>query len=151
MKLGSMLPGGSNRPELLSRDHILPQSQGGRNTMYGDTRNIREVCRSCNGNLAAAMQCVGALKCAMMVADDTRTPLKYVFRQWRFGEMLAAGSADGISKIARRNQRAMRVSELTKGEYIWPANTAAKQVWNLATLSMARYIVETEEMIGERL
>ena len=45
----------------------------------------------------------------------------------------------------------MRVSELTKGEYIWPANTAAKQVWNLATLSMARYIVETEEMIGERL
>jgi hypothetical protein len=60
-------------PQTRSRDHILPKRDGHGSHVYGDTRNIRIVCQSCNGLLDRLGQCPGAVACWIAV---TR-------REWR--------------------------------------------------------------------
>jgi hypothetical protein len=60
-----MIRGGNRRmyPQTRSRDHILPKRDGHGSHIYGDTRNIRIVCQSCNGLLDRLGQCPGAVAC----------------------------------------------------------------------------------------
>ena len=105
--------------------------------IYGDTNNIEYMCQECNSLRAAAGHCWGALA-AMLAIDSNRARVGVALQRW-------ASSQDMAPPGARRGtipQRAPLVPrkpviyrDLSR-EFIYPADTAAKRVWNLATLKL---------------
>lgn len=62
-----------------TRDHIKPREFGG----LSIPENIRIVCSDCNGLRALAGHCVGALACALAVANEMRIAPLHVILRWR--------------------------------------------------------------------
>lgn len=92
-------------PQRASRGHILPRARGGEFIMHLDTRNSRWMCAACNGLVAGAYHCVGALACARDVARDlSRTDpsvtTRTVMNQWGFGKL--------VNDLHRRDAEAAR-------------------------------------------
>ena len=120
-----------------SKDHILPKARGGTLFIHDDVRNWRIICQRCNGLLAAAGECLGALAAVRSVPGDDVTTM----RLWGFGPLAQA--------ILTEDQKAQRKvldaaidraceplrSPVLSHDYLYPADTAAKRVWNLAVLA----------------
>ena len=128
---------GMNEPHRRSRDHILPLSRDGRRgvMIHVDVRNIEEMCQSCNGLRAACGHCWGAVACVKAVTENPDQAAA-TMRRW------IAASKDRTGAEAERKRKAkeavrigMLIYKIGEEEFIWPADTAAKRVWNLATLA----------------
>ena len=137
----------------ISRDHILPRSWGGLFEMFGGVRNKRIMCRRCNVQLATCGHCIGALACLRSVALAQDVPLSRLIRKWRMGVVAAgirspgqraneewqpSGAKRGTSAYPHADQRvaiARAIDRIGIGEFVFPAETAAARVWNLATLA----------------
>lgn len=149
---------GPTHPKRKTRDHVLPQARGGTySVIHGDVRNLETMCADCNEFRAQCGHCWGAVACVDTVARDTRSTRSAVYHQWKLGhqqQIVAAIDAGGTFRSippmvpdAReeydsrrtRNREAVRlgmtVHRIGVDEFIWPADTAAKRVWNLATLA----------------
>lgn len=149
-----------------SRDHILPLSRGGRfAVMWGDVNNIEIMCAGCNGFRGACGNCWGAVACVDAVARDSGQNRGQIFRRWKLGlqtEIIKSADAaikprvrsvspphisvpeseDAMARQERSRlavQLGMAVHKIGPPEFIFPADTAAKRVWNLATLRMGAY------------
>ncbi len=77
-----------HHPMRRSRDHILPRIRGGVFRMYGDTRNLRQMCQRCNERLAKSGFCIGAYACIDSVAKDISKAYGYVHKLWHMGKYL---------------------------------------------------------------
>lgn len=140
-------------PHRLSKDHILPTSWGGRDKLYGDVRNTILMCQACNELRARAGHCWGMFACAQTVARSERVKVTTILIQWR-----VQARTMGIPKPPRiyvpapvddkpppweHNRGAVAlgiaVSRAGADEFIFPADTSAKRVWNLATLARHGY------------
>lgn len=79
--------------------------------------------------------------CAADVAAKTDRSVRDILRLWRFRE----DRTSDIERVAgkRKNAQAvslgMAVNKIGAFEFVYPADSAAKRVWNLATLSMGGY------------
>ncbi len=140
----------SHRPSAVSRDHILPRERGGRFVIHGDTRNRRLICVGCNGRLGTCGHCVGALACVYAVSGPT-SPLA-VIQAWGMGVVASSITGpwtrpaaewdlppapkeprpDAFPHAAARVAIARAVDRIGLPEFIFPAETAAARVWNLA-------------------
>jgi hypothetical protein len=130
----------------ISRDHILPRSWGGLFEMFGGVRNKRIMCRRCNVQLATCGHCIGALACLRSVALAQDVPPSRLIRKWCMGVVAAGIPSPGQPSNAKRgasayphaDQRvaiARAIDRIGLGEFVFPAETAAARVWNLATLA----------------
>lgn len=143
-----------SKPDSLTYDHILPRERGGTLSMHGyahcrgiggPTRNRRIVCKHCNELLGQCGHCIGALACvrAVMTADAPPRSERSVLKAWGMYAVAKAASPE-----TRRQDRptatpgareavavARAVDSIGLDEFCWPADTAARRVWNLATLA----------------
>ena len=125
-------------PRRMSRDHILPQSRGAPqgDTIHGDVRNIEVMCQSCNFLRAACGHCWGAVACMLAITHDL-TRIAAVMQRWqaiRQGPALTPRQ----KVIAHAARYGMRMRYLPAEDFVYPADTAAKRVWNLAVLASMR-------------
>jgi hypothetical protein len=133
--------------------------------MWGDVNNIEINCASCNGFRAACGNCWGAVACIEAVSRSTGNSRETIYRAWKFGALCeAVREADAAIKptvhsvrprdeikresdaVILRRARAheqvrlgMAVHKIGVDEFIYPADTPAKRVWNLATLARGGY------------
>lgn len=140
-------------PTAPSRDHILPKVRGGRDTIHGGVPNVVIICRTCNAWRGSCGHCWGAAACVDAVAASDGATRREVFRRWELHRLpveAAIPPAPGAEDVPRapaavmaRNHEAVKlgmvVNKIGPDEFIWPADTAAKRIWNLATLTMAGY------------
>ena len=70
-----------------SNDHILPRVRGGTDILYGDVRNTRTTCQTCNLWLSQCGYCVGALMCVTAVAGWRRGAFARTYKQWGLGRI----------------------------------------------------------------
>lgn len=124
-----------------SRDHILPQERGGRDLLYGDVINIVIMCQACNEIRAAAGHCWAMVACAVAVGGKSHDAIRRTLLAWR----PRVDRSPEIDRVAakRKNQDAIEIGIVVHrvgcDEFIFPADTAAKRVWNLATLRRGGY------------
>lgn len=116
-----------------SRDHIIKYVDGGRVFIHRDTRNIRIVCQRCNGLLNEFQQCPGAVVCLLSV-DPTRGLHKKRRRRTATARTSQRRTVTGLVP-ASAVPVLLPASVAPAPEYIFPADTAAKRVWNLVTLA----------------
>ena len=129
--------------------------------MYGDTRNRRIICRGCNTRLGTCGHCVGALGCIYAVAAPNGDAGAVIWR-WGMGAVATAipGRWErGVEPLAFRDPAhwedgpeprsrptayphaaervaiARVIDAIGLDEFVFPAETAAARVWNLATLA----------------
>lgn len=125
-------------PHRQSRDHILPQVRGGKFIIHGDTRNIEIMCQACNGWRASCGHCWGLAACIDAVARDLHVTRETILRRWRVPMPKQPPAHDKRASF-QAVQIGRAVNRGGADEYIWPADTAAKRVWNLATLAKYGY------------
>jgi hypothetical protein len=139
--------GSRRRP---SRDHILPQSRGGRQNIHG-AKNIVTMCQECNGWRAACGHCWAIAACVDAVAGTESVDRWKIYKRWRLAHM------DNPEEIARAARKARsfaavrigrKVERIGLDEFVWPADTAAKRVWNLATLARGSGRTQSETPAG---
>lgn len=124
-------------PRRPSRDHILPQSRGGENTVHG-ARNITIICQDCNGWRSACGHCWAIAACVDAVARAEHVDRWTIYKRWQLNLMDDPWRRAEQARKARSAEAvrtAMKVERIGLDEFVWPADTAAKQVWNLATLA----------------
>ena len=121
-------------PYRMSRDHIRPREWGGTVRTYGDTRNVRVMCQDCNGLIAACGHCAAAAACVRDVARQTGARTGAVLSAWEMYRHQPRKPTVMIRREKPRDQPAV----YPRGEFIYPAVSAAARVWNLATLSKIR-------------
>ncbi len=126
----------SSHPQRKSFDHRLPRSRGASRLPDG-VNNFRTMCQACNGLLAAAGHCVGAVACLRAVSDDMCSTPVAVFRKWRMSKVWNTDQEREARKnVGRLKHGHTRPRVYTDpDEFVYPANTAAARVWNLATLA----------------
>lgn len=153
-------PKTSKDPERESRDHILPVMWGGKNDIDG-ARNIKVVCQRCNERRAMCLHCVAIVACVEEVAHATDSSFDSIFRQWKLGYVSLAHEwrppkaaaamlkrrmekADDMQRSEERRKAnaatidvARQVHRIGIDEFVYPADTPAKRVWNLVTLRRA--------------
>lgn len=121
-----------------SRDHILPRERGAGNgsMIHGDVRNVEIMCQECNSLRAACGHCWGAVACVLAISEN-RAVGAATMQRW-----MAARGGDRV--IARRAKAAeavkigMIVQRVGRDEFLYPADTAAKRVWNMITLERGK-------------
>lgn len=140
---------GISDPLRRSRDHILPQVWGGKDRIYGDTRNTVEICQTCNGFRAACGHCWAIAACVDAVAADRMVPREVIALAWKLGQKLRHLTLTRRDTTRRQNAEAVRigrvVNQVGPDQFIFPADTAAKRVWNIATLAMGGYRAKEPE------
>lgn len=144
-------------PNQISRDHILIQALGGFDVIHGDVRNVVVICRSCNMLRAECFHCWGAVACVRSVAESTKRTMKDIMQAWNFRYVTIDRLVpDRPKKVSRRPpdgyeeysadpnahaiQIGMAVNRAGPEEFVWPADTPAKKVWNVATLARFGYV-----------
>lgn len=146
-----------------SIDHILPQVRGGTNLLHGDVRNTVVICQACNSWRADCVHCWAMAACIEAVSDSTGEERRAVYRRWGLGSVrflhewrapeveearrvrsahmrvAREAAADRKAANAERVAIARALDRIGLDEFVWPAETAAARVWNLATLAR-RYV-----------
>lgn len=146
----------------MSRDHILPIAWNGKNTLFDNVHNLEYMCQTCNDLRAMLNHCWGAVACVRAVAKDGGHKIETIARWWRFpldtyspihmpspaqpkdpdAERWMPSGAD-VGRLKKRNIAAIQlgivVHRVGADEFIFPADSAAKRVWNLATLARGGY------------
>lgn len=138
-----MVPGGDLRP---SKDHILPRVRRGQDFIHGDVRNTIVVCQDCNGFRAACHHCWAFVACVDAVAIVTGRDRWCLLARWASASSGGRRSVVSLrvpTQVEKRaavilsaaRKYAMFNAPAPREDYIFPADTAAKQVWNLAVLA----------------
>ena len=140
----------TSHPNRRSVDHILPLEYGGKNMIHGDVRNTQIMCQHCNSMRALHFHCWALWVCVKTVAQDEGVKPITVYRRWGLGKLRAkmtvtrtardqvALSDDDYrrrAQNARSVEIARQIDRIGLDEFIWPADTAAKRAWNMATLA----------------
>ncbi len=89
----------------MTRDHIMPRTWGGSSSFYGlgiVDRITRKMCARCNALRGATGHCVGALACALAVANDECVPANLIIRRWKFSSVPPAFGRKAMRKWIRR-------------------------------------------------
>ena len=87
----------------LSRDHILPRHWGGQDLLYGDVRNLRDMCRHCNTWRGIFGHCLGALACARAASKRLGGgSLRSVARLWRVSNVVAGMASPRVDTYGSR-------------------------------------------------
>lgn len=133
--------------------------------MWGNVNNIEIMCAGCNGFRSSCGNCWGLVACIESVARDTGQPREKIYRTWKTGlqkhlvdiedaaikptvrsvqppHVEVRGSAGVILRMARNHEQVrlgIFVDRVGVSEFIFPADTPAKRVWNLATLAKGGY------------
>lgn len=116
------------------------------------------MCQRCNGLRALLNHCWGAVACVKAVARDTDRKPHEIVKRWCFPAQISpvsppqprdpdaerwAPSAADAGRAKHRNaaaiQLGMVVNKVGAHEFVFPADTAAARVWNLATLGKGGY------------
>lgn len=134
----------NNDARRISADHILPKERGGKLVMFGDVRNSAPMCQECNGWRAACGHCWGLAACIAAVVAETGLSRAKVYQKWQTGRVVQGVALRTRTDHTRRMENGVQLGRAViraggADEFIWPADTAAKRVWNLATLAKARY------------
>jgi hypothetical protein len=136
---GVKLRSGSANPHRKSRDHILPLDRGGGDFIHGDTPNLAVMCQACNGFRARCFHCWALVACVRDVAKARGVATKVVYHEWRVGSVIARAQMEASAKRNAANRDKVRigriVAEVGVDEFVYPADTAAKAVWNAVTLA----------------
>lgn len=72
-----------NKVKSLTKDHIIPKFTGASTFLDCRVSNIKMICLECNINRAVAGHCIGALVCAIDVANDTGSTPRKVLVSWK--------------------------------------------------------------------
>lgn len=74
-----------------TRDHIMPVAWGGSTSFYGAggmvDRKTRPMCARCNCLRGSVGHCIGALACAIAVANTECAPVPKIIRRWGFSRV----------------------------------------------------------------
>lgn len=116
-----------NHADRPSQDHILPRSRGGTDVLHGDTRNTVIMCQGCNERRGKCFHCWAVVACVKDVARSELTDFWTVWRAWGLNHQQQAAVPSERTTLAM-------VERIGLDEFVYPADTAAKRVWNLASL-----------------
>lgn len=137
--------GGTSAIHRKSRDHILPQARGGRLFIHGGVSNVEVMCQACNSLRAACGHCWGVVACVLTVAMAQSVVASTILRRWKMHEIIPDEAAPLTHEQTRKQRSAdavkigIVVHQVGLDEFVYPADTPAKQVWNIVTLIRGGY------------
>lgn len=136
----------------------MPRERGGGRLSILDIRNIEYMCQACNGFRARLNHCWGAVACVKAIADAMRCSHEQVISDWektkpvKFVQVIVTPEEKARRKASEDAVKIGRiVDRVGIHEFVYPVDTAAKCVWNLATLAMGSVNKKYKVELSRRL